>query len=271
MDTTIALTSMDECPPQVTHIAEGDVPSNRASHAARDLASQLLRAQDDERRRIARDLHDSTCQNLLAAAWTLNQIGPHLRKRGVPLLGEAQAVLDSCMRELRTLSYLLHPPLLDECGMAAAVREYLRGFSQRSGIAVELIIAPDFGRLAPDIENILFRIVQECLTNVHRHSGSATARVRLSCANGEAAISVSDRGRGIAPADHDANASSARVGVGIASMRARVQQFGGRLVIRSGSWGTIVRAIVPVNGGAHTSAAWHRAGARAASAPEYAA
>jgi two-component system NarL family sensor kinase len=161
---------------------------------------------------------------------------------------------------LRTLSYLLHPPLLDECGMAPAMREYLHGFSQRSGIAVELIIAPDIGRLAPDMENVLFRIVQESLTNVHRHSGSAVARVRLSRINGRVALNVSDRGRGIAPARRDCSDSPARIGVGIASMRARVRAFGGRLIIRSGPWGTVVRASVPTNG----DASWRPANRAAA-------
>jgi signal transduction histidine kinase len=227
----------------------------RATETLRDLTGRLLRAQDDERRRIARDLHDSTCQNLLVASLTLNQMAPHLGRDGLPLLGEARAVLDRCMSELRTLSYVLHPPLLDECGLAPALREYLNGFSRRSGIAVELILARDIGRLAPDIENILFRIVQESLTNVHRHSGSTIARVRLTCAHGHAALSVSDRGRGMLPAGRKCGDSIAGSGVGIASMQARVRQFGGRLIIRSGPWGTVVRALVPANGDPNSAVA----------------
>jgi two-component system NarL family sensor kinase len=143
------------------------------------------------------------------------------------------------MRELRTLSYLLHPPLLEECGLAVALSEFLRGFAQRSGIAVEIRLAPEIGRLPDEIETVLFRIVQEGLTNVHRHSGSAMARVRLLRLGDRIVLSICDRGRGMAPAG---GAHAAPMGVGIAGMRARLQQFGGQLRIRSGRGGTVVRA-----------------------------
>jgi two-component system, NarL family, sensor kinase len=213
--------------------------TTRTSALLRDLTSRLLRAQDEERRRIARDLHDSTCQTLLAASLTLNQLKAHVSPGGAAPFAAVETALADSMRELRTLSYLLHPPLLEECGLTVALREFLRGFAQRSGIAVQMRLAPDIGRLACEIENMLFRIVQESLTNVHRHSGSVVARVRLMRMGNRIAVCVGDRGRGMT---QSVSTDAAPMGVGIAGMRARVQQFGGDLRIRSGRWGTMVRA-----------------------------
>jgi two-component system, NarL family, sensor kinase len=223
-----------EAPPQ-----DDSGETARTAELLRDLAGRLLRAQDEERRRIARDLHDSTCQTLLAASLTLKQLQAHVAEGGAAPFASVQSALADSMRELRTLSYLLHPPLLEECGLAVALREFLRGFAQRSGIAVEMRLAPEIGRLPHEIETVLFRIVQEGLTNVHRHSGSTMARVRLVRLGDRIALSIGDRGHGMSPAS---GANAAPMGVGIAGMRARVQQFGGQLRIRSGRGGTVVRA-----------------------------
>jgi signal transduction histidine kinase len=217
--------------------AARDAPDGKTPH---DLTGQLLRAQDEERRRIARDLHDSTCQTLLAAALTLNRLKGHLTREGAPLLETVQSALADSMRELRTLSYLLHPPLLEECGLAAALRAFVQGYAQRSGIAVDLRLPADPGRMAPEVEHMLFRIVQESLTNVHRHSGSAAARVHIVRTRSALTLTIGDRGHGMAR-----GGETAQIGVGIAGMRARVGQVGGTLRIRSGRWGTIVRARLP--------------------------
>jgi two-component system, NarL family, sensor kinase len=219
--------------------SSGDTEETTQTSTLRDLTGRLLRAQDEERRRIARDLHDSTCQTLLAASLTLNQLRAHVSAGGAAAFAAVETALADSMRELRTLSYLLHPPLLEECGLTVALREFIRGFAQRSGIAIQMRLAPDIGRLECEIENMLFRVVQESLTNVHRHSGSAVARVRLVRMGDRITVWVGDRGRGTR---RSAGSDTAPMGVGIAGMRARIQQFGGQLRIRSGRWGTMVRA-----------------------------
>lgn len=218
----------------------------QASEALRTLAGRVLRAQDDERQRIARDLHDSTCQNLLAASLNLDRLKGFVTVGGRSVLQETREMIELSMGELRTLSYVLHPPLLEDCGLSAALREYVRGFAKRTGIRVAVELPGDLGRLAPAIENALFRVVQESLTNVHRHSGSSVARVRLYRAGGCIVLSVADRGRGIGMARSDGAEGAVSLGVGIPGMRARLRQFDGGLIVRSGRWGTIVRAHVPI-------------------------
>jgi signal transduction histidine kinase len=153
---------------------------------------------------------------------------------------------DKCIREVRTLSYVLHPPVLDEVGLLDAIRDYATGFTQRSGIQVELELSPRIGRMPPDIELALFRVVQESLTNIQRHSGSQQAKIRID-RNAHLTLEISDRGRGT-------SASGARgreeprfkVGVGISSMQERVKLIGGRLEIASSSHGTTVRVTIPL-------------------------
>lgn len=219
----------------------------QAAEALRALAGRVLRAQDDERRRIARDLHDSTCQNLLAASLIGDRLKGLVPESGHSVLLEMREMIERSIRELRTLSYVLHPPLLEHCGLAAALREYVRGFSQRSGIRVILEVSSNVERLAPATENALFRVMQESLTNVHRHSGSSAARVRLYRAGDHLVLSVADRGRGIRLARSGSNDGPVSLGVGIPGMRARLRQLEGDLALRSGTWGTIVRAYVPID------------------------
>ncbi len=162
------------------------------------LSGRLLRLQDEERRRIARDLHDSTGQNLVALATMLGQLRdsiPSAERESHQLLSKCKALAEECIREVRTLSYALHPQELDLAGLGSAIREYVEGFTQRSGIQVELEVSPRVGRMARDIEVGLFRIVQESLTNIQRHSGSQRARIRID-RNSELTLEISDYGHG---------------------------------------------------------------------------
>jgi PAS domain S-box-containing protein len=223
----------------------------RAEEELRRLSGQLLRLQDEERRRIARDLHDSTGQNLVALATSLAQLQasiPTRNRKSRRLLSDSQSLADQCIREVRTLSYLLHPPMLEEAGLEDAIRLYVEGFTKRSGIQVEVEVSPQFGRLDREAELTLFRVVQESLTNVRRHSGSLRAEIRMERGAKKVTLEVSDRGSGISGIPPRRNGdSSFRIGVGIASMQERVKLIGGRLDIESGDSGTTVRVTISVN------------------------
>jgi len=219
--------------------------------ALRDVSGRLLRSQNEERRRIARELHDSTAQNLAALAMNLSLI----RKAGAPLdrtsarrLKESQTLAQQACREIRTLSYLLHPPELEDGDLWSALRWYTEGFSNRSGIRVDLTVpkASQAGRLPEQVETTLFRIVQESLANIHRHSGSRRARIRFARGRSGLTMTVRDQGRGIRPARDGAPSGPALMGVGIAGMRERVQQLGGRLEIDSSARGTAVKVTLPL-------------------------
>ncbi len=221
-----------------------------AEDSLRKLSGRLLRLQDEERRRMARELHDTTGQTLAALALNLYLIesGPKrkLDEHSRKALSESLALAEQCSREIRTMSYLLHPPLLDELGLAAVLRWYSDGFSQRSGIRVDLQIPSKLGRLPQDVEMTLFRIVQEGLTNIHRHSGSKTAKICVSVNGDGVALEVVDQGRGIPPEKLERGRGGvSELGVGIAGMRERVRQLGGRLEIRSDQDGTTVKAVLP--------------------------
>jgi len=224
----------------------------RAEEELRRLSGQLLRLQDEERRRIARGLHDSTGQDLVALATNLNELResiPSSARKLRRLASESEALAEQCVREIRTLSYLLYPPMLDETGLEDAVRHYAAGFTKRTGIEVTLETSPHFGRIAPDIELALFRVVQEGLSNIQRHSGSAKAKIRLERSPHEIELEISDNGRGGAATELEGNAGFPfKLGVGIQSMRERVKLIGGRLEMESSSGGTTVRVAVPVNG-----------------------
>jgi signal transduction histidine kinase len=215
----------------------------------RDLSVRLLHVQDDERRRIARDLHDSTGQALTALKLELAGIERELAEKNPQLavqlaacIGDARMISD----ELRTISYLLHPPLLDELGLGSALRWYVDGFEKRSGIAVNLELNIT-ERQAPEMETMLFRVVQECLINIHRHSGSAVASIRLSQTNQELIMEVEDEGRGINAAELAAVAAGETIGVGLRGMRERISDFGGELEVLSTGQGTKVRAVIPMD------------------------
>jgi PAS domain S-box-containing protein len=217
----------------------------QAEEELRRLSGQLLRLQDEERRRIARDLHDSTGQDLVALATIFGQLlaslpssGRKLRK----LASQGQSLAERCIREVRTLSYLLHPPMLDESGLEDALRHFAHGFAERTGIRVDLEVSPNFGRLAPETELGLFRVVQESLTNIQRHSGSFTAKIRLQRDAEKTTLEVSDAGRGISASKRvQDRIVPLEVGVGIPSMYERVTGIGGTLEIDSDSHGTTIR------------------------------
>jgi signal transduction histidine kinase len=229
-------------------VRERTAELRQMNQSLRDLSARLLRVQDDERRRIARDLHDSTGQALTALKLELAGIerevaaqNPELALRLAASIADARQISD----ELRTISYLLHPPLLDELGLGSALRWYAEGFEKRSGIKVHLELEHP-GRLAPEMEVTLFRVAQESLINVHRHSGSASATIRLSATGGRIVLQVEDQGRGIPPEQLAAIASGATPGVGLRGMRERVQDFGGELEISSSQRGTEVKAAIPL-------------------------
>jgi len=212
------------------------------------LSSQLLQFQDDERRRTARLLHETVAQSLAALKMDLAVVrrsGERNSSEAKEALDEALRLTQACIREVRTVSYLLHPPLLDEVGLSAALQWYAAGFEQRSGIKAELNLQL-LGRLPQEIEMTTFRIVQECLTNIHRHSGSSTARIAIHKTPSVLIVEVSDQGHGMRGRVPPTPAgSTAPFGVGIMGMRERVKQLGGSMEIESGNSGTTVRASLP--------------------------
>lgn len=215
------------------------------------LSGRLLRAQDEERRRLARELHDSTAQTFAALAMNLAVLGrstPGLDAAGRALLAECDAQVRRGTAELRTLAYLLHPPALEALGLARAIHDYAEGFARRSGVRVELDVAEPPDRLPPETELALFRVLQESLGNIHRHSGSTSAVIRLAQDAETVVIEVRDMGRGLAAAELAAATSgSARFGVGIAGMRERLRLLGGRLEIEPALPGVRVRATLPLS------------------------
>lgn len=223
-----------------------------AEEALHQLSARLLRLQDEERRRLGRELHDSLAQSVMAVNLDLAQVARSskpLGKQARHALSEARGVLREMSREIRTLSYLLHPPVLDELGLASAVKEYAHGFSERSGIALEIDIPPGFPRMPQEAEIAFFRIVQESLANIQKHSGSATGGIRLWNSQGCVQLEISDHGRGIAAeAQREGNGTPkpSRLGVGILGMRERMTQLGGTLEVQSGAAGTTVRATIPL-------------------------
>ena len=221
---------------------------SRAEAALRELALRLLRAEDDERRRIAKELHDSTAQDLVAVLLnlgTLRDALPELAAEPEQILEDSVALLENSANDIRTLSYALHPPRLDEMGLAGGLAEYAAGLSKRAGVRIHVEAEPDFGRLPENIEHALFRVAQESLSNVVRHSQSDTAIVRLARQGANLVLEIEDHGRGL-PLDL-VTRTGAR-GVGLAGMRERMQHLGGWLELTSGPRGTTVRAVLPGNG-----------------------
>jgi signal transduction histidine kinase len=221
---------------------------NGAEVALRDLSARLLQAQDEERRRIARELHDSVGQLVAAISMNLSAVreqSDRLDAKGAKAVAETIVLVEEIEREIRTISHLLHPPLLDEAGLGSALSWYVDEFSERSKIGVDLSIPSDFGRLPHDMEIAIFRIVQECLTNIHRHSGSATATINMVAEDSRIVVSVQDRGNGIPLKRQTELNSTDRTGVGFRGMRERVRQLGGSLKIQSDTNGTVIFATLP--------------------------
>jgi len=221
----------------------------RAEEELRHVSGLLLRLQEEERRRIARDLHDSTGQDLVALATMLSEVRgliPSARRKARKLLHECKALADRSIGDVRTLSYVLHPPVLDEAGLGDAIRDYVRGFGARSRIRVELDLSPRLGRIAREVELVVFRVVQESLTNIQLHSGSLQAKIRID-RNSDLTVEISDRGRGASEdPSREKKQMGFKIGVGIASMQERVRLIGGRLDIDSTEQGTTVRVTIPL-------------------------
>ncbi len=227
----------------------------RAEDSLRQLSGHLLHLQDTERRRIARELHDTTAQSLAAIALNLSRIeklSTQMAPKVLDILAETVGMAEQCSRELRTISYLLHPPLLEEAGLVSAVRWYADGVSSRTRIQITVDVAPEFRRLPSDIETTLFRIIQESLTNITRHSGSPTARIRILRGSGEVVLEVKDEGKGIPPEKlQKVGGNVSGLGVGLAGIWERVRQFNGGLEVNSNSQGTTVTVVVPFHEESH--------------------
>jgi PAS domain S-box-containing protein len=222
----------------------------RAEEAMRELSGRLLQTRDEERRRLARELHDSTAQTLTALSLNLALIRELVdlaaSPRALEAHGESIELARAASQEIRALSYLLHPPMLDEAGLPSALRWYVDGFVRRTKVSVELEVPSEVERLSTDVETALFRIAQECLANIHRHSRSTTASVRLLKHAGQITLEVADQGVGLPPGALRSNGTPATMGVGIRGMHERVRQLGGHLELKPGNPGTRVIAIVPV-------------------------
>ncbi len=218
----------------------------RAENAARSLSGRILNVQDDERRRIARGLHDSLGQYLAALKMQLGLMSMSNGDQSA-LIADASDIVDHCITETRTVSHLLHPPLLDEAGFGSAARWFVEGFAERSGIAVDISLPPDLGRLNSDVEIALFRALQEALTNVHRHSSSPKADIRVALEPKQIRLEIQDYGQGM-PADtlRQVSDGAGKTGVGVAGMRERVRELGGHMTIQSDSRGTQLAVVLPL-------------------------
>ena len=215
----------------------------------RKLSQRLLKVQDEERRRFARDLHDSTGQTLTALKMSIVFLQQSCKEDAsrLALISEVETLADKALEEIRTMSYLLHPPLLDEVGFACAAEWYIEGFSKRSGINVKAEIANSRERLPRKMEVALFRVLQESLTNVHRHSGASDAIVHFKHQPEAVILEIKDFGKGI-PEERLRllSGASAETGVGLAGMRERLRELDGNLEIESDGRGTSMRATVPI-------------------------
>jgi signal transduction histidine kinase len=237
----------------VASIARDVSERKRAEQELQRLTAHLLNLQDEERRRLARELHDVTAQNLFMINMNLSRLqgGRVDPLEEGDVLGECRKLCDQSLQEIRTLSYLLHPPMLDEAGLVGAIRWYVNGYVKRSGIHIEVLAVNEIGRLASEVETALFRIVQECLTNVRRHSGSSSADIRLQKEEDEVILQIRDHGRGMPKIDLTESDGSVSPGVGIPGMRQRLRQLGGILEIESSDRGIVVTATVPITNGAN--------------------
>jgi two-component system, NarL family, sensor kinase len=241
---------------ELTELVEANEALKSNEESLRQLSARLLQLQDEERRRIARDLHDVTGQKLavlsMALSGVLNRPNGSLDADSQRALTESLAWSKEVAAEIRTLSYLLHPPLLDELGLSSAVKWYLAGFTSRTGILMETEIPSEIQRLSPDAEVAIFRVLQESLTNVHRYAESTNAVVRMDVTGDEIKLEIQDFGKGVQSSRTSSpNGSVARLGVGIQGMTERMRQLGGKLEITSSpNKGTLVTATIPLSSSA---------------------
>jgi two-component system, NarL family, sensor kinase len=242
---------------ELTELIETNEALRVSELSLRQLSARLLKLQDEERRRIARDLHDTTGQKIAVLSMTLDRLAKLVDARKVDVkdaLTESRDVVGKIGEEIRTLSYLLHPPLLDECGLASAVLWYAEGFKKRSGIHLNVAIDEELVRLTTDAETALFRVLQESLTNVHRYSGSPSAEIRIFQSARKVHLEIIDHGKGVkAGTDRPSFAGAPTLGVGIPGMRERIRQLGGQLEVEFSDEGTRVQASLPMEASAEES------------------
>ena len=243
---------------ELTEIVDANEALRVTETSLRQLSARLLQLQDEERRRIARDLHDVTGQKVAVLSMSLDRLARLTEERkpeAKESIKESREIVSQIGEEIRTLSYILHPPLLDECGLASAVHWYTEGFEKRSGIKLEVSIAPDLPRLPADAETTLFRVVQESLTNVHRYSGSSSAKIKVSNNSGEVRLEIIHYGHGSKTGAARARLDgTAPLGVGIPGMRERLHQLGGGLTVDFATNGTRVTATLPIKSAAEAGA-----------------
>lgn len=233
---------------RAVHIAAIAIECHRNEEELREFSRRLYQSQDEERRRIARELHDSTGQKLAVLGMNLAMVKsaiPNPPREVEEMLLECSSFTTSIADELRTLSYLLHPPMLDELGLNSAIQTYVGGINQRNGLHVDVDISRELPRLSEDAELAIFRIVQAGLTNVHLHSGTCEAKVKIEQNLDGVMATISDDGQGIPDGVLDHSSRTKMVGIGITGMRERVEQLGGRLEIETSRNGTKVKATVP--------------------------
>jgi signal transduction histidine kinase len=215
------------------------------------LSIELINAQDEERRRLARELHDSAGQYLAGMQMNLAallRVDSGLPTSARSLVSDSVSLADRCSSEIRTMSYLLHPPLLDELGLRAATSMYVEGFAQRSGIQVDLEVPQNLGRLSNEIETALFRVMQQGLANIHKHSGSRVAKVSIKSDTESISATISDEGSGISANTLEGFHSGTKLaGVGVMGMRERIKSMGGQFNIRSNDSGTTIEVRVPLH------------------------
>jgi signal transduction histidine kinase len=256
---TVAIGEVSRRGNEVLRIARGELEErvkdrtlelHEATQNLGELTGRLLELQDNERRRIARELHDSVGQTLAALSMNLSTVTTDIESlmKTASIVADSAALVKDLSGDIRTISHLLHPPLLDEAGLSSALRWYIEGFADRSKIRATLEFPHGFGRLSREVETAIFRVVQECLTNIHRHSGSPSAMVRISRSSIDVCIEVEDEGKGLSSEKRAQIASSGTIGVGIRGMRERLRQLGGSLEINSEGIGkgTLVVARLPI-------------------------
>jgi signal transduction histidine kinase len=215
------------------------------NHELRRLSGSIIAAQDQERRRFARELHDSLGQQLSAAKMMADGIRSRSAESKDQAADEVSTLIEQALQQVRSISHLLHPPLLDEIGLSSALQWYVEGFTKRTGVETSIAVDPtDFPRLSPDLETAIFRIVQEALTNVLRHSEAQKTCVSLATADGHLCITVRDDGKGTA--ENVMKFRPGAIGIGLGGMRQRVKEFGGELRLRDANPGTLVEAVIPI-------------------------
>ncbi len=221
-----------------------------ANNKVSELSGQLLALQEEERQRIARELHDSTAQHLVAASLGLSGLEAQVRPPGRKALGEIEGLLTEALRELRIFTYLLHPPNLEEDGLQATLRDFAEGFAGRTGLVARIRVPEEIDELPSELQRTILRVVQEALTNVHRHADASRVSVTARITSGRLVACIRDNGHGMTGAARPDG--RVRMGVGMAGMRARLEQFGGSLRIRTGRSGTSILAMVPISGAGRT-------------------